>query len=422
MGFGASDLDHLESMLWEFGNNAFAVAPLSEAEVLFFNGDLPGCATIIRRLRQHRKCPIIVVGSTPHENIPDVQFLQYPLTPDTLMETLYRIVPLPGLSTGAEDYRAEKNGAEPAAASGASPEINIPVLEDAQEDEGAVQTNPRNAAGALERNLGVFDHYAGFVHDVNLDDPLQTHRVYFNPNGYLSEYLRRSLIVMGKEAALIDVAIQDQRILLDLTGNRWGGDMNEELLQRSCLGPLRNKPKIRLIGRSGVRGKVSAQGKEETVPGLADFSGKEQLLLNHRMRRAEFIIAQIALWCARGRLREGTDIHTPLSLRHWPNLPCLPRLQGAMQMAALWMLHPCSLAQTIEITGLKQRQVFAFYTVCDSLCLFVDQPSVAAPTADDEWVERIRSALHSTHNKPDPQSSRGILPAFLRRLLSKVWK
>ncbi len=440
MGFGTSALVNLEATLRRLGQDAFSFSKLNQADILLFNGDLPECTTIVRRLRQHRKCPIVVVGAPPHEDIPNICFLQHPLAPETLMQTLHRL-------SAAPDAPDAPVGAETAAADAAAVSVSaaavdtlVPPIVPAMFSLGASNAGAapldsawenaispagaREAAGALERDLGLFDHHGGFFHDVDLNDPLQVRRLCFNPDGYLSEYIRSALLVMGKEATLIDISLEGRRILLDPTGNRWGGDLDEKLLQRLCLGPLRHKPKIRLLPRSGLKGRINAQGRAEIVPGLADFSGEQQPITNHRARRAEFILAQIALWCAHGRLREGTDIHTPLSLKHWPNLPCLPRIQGAMQISALWMLHPCSLAQAVAITGLRQRQVFAFYTVCDALCLFEERGGAA--DADNEWIDRIRSALNSSQNASQktaaPKESSSGLPAFLQRLLAKVWK
>lgn len=71
---------------------------------------------------------------------------------------------------------------------------------------------------------------------------------------------------------------------------------------------------------------------------------------------------KLTMWAARGRLPNGTPLDVPVFLRWWPNLTRLDVSPSALAIAALWSREPHTLARTVQVLGVPQRCVFAFYS------------------------------------------------------------
>ncbi len=78
---------------------------------------------------------------------------------------------------------------------------------------------------------------------------------------------------------------------------------------------------------------------------------------------------KLAIWTARGRVPEGTDLDQAVRLIHWPNFTRLMVLPAFMRIAAFWSKAPQSLFATASSLSLGQRYVFSFYSACCALNL-----------------------------------------------------
>ena len=126
-------------------------------------------------------------------------------------------------------------------------------------------------------------------------------------------------------------------------------------------------------------------------------------------------IWEVALLTSRGRLPEGTDLHTPVKLKRWPNLTRFLESPGAMRIAALWAGTSYSLAETIRALSLAPGFVYAFYFAADSLGL-IDRHSTALSRRGSG---RARAAKQA--EAPPPKAARpgtGMLGRLLKRLLA----
>jgi hypothetical protein len=56
-------------------------------------------------------------------------------------------------------------------------------------------------------------------------------------------------------------------------------------------------------------------------------------------------------------------------MRQWPNFTRLLLTPSALQIAALWLHRPHSLATTAQVLGIPQRYVMSFYTATQVLDL-----------------------------------------------------
>lgn len=113
----------------------------------------------------------------------------------------------------------------------------------------------------------------------------------------------------------------------------------------------------------------------------------------------------VALWCSRGRVPVGTDLHAPITLDHWPDLTRLTITPHAVRIVATWMEHPRSLLATAADLGIEQRSVFAVYSASRAIGL-------ARPVGHDHLPPPPPAAL-----RPDDAESR-----FLGRLLKRLRK
>lgn len=78
---------------------------------------------------------------------------------------------------------------------------------------------------------------------------------------------------------------------------------------------------------------------------------------------------KLTLWAARGRLPAGTPLDMPVFLRWWPNFTRLDVSPSALAIAALWSRAPHSLAMTVQVLGVPQRWIFAFYSATHAIDL-----------------------------------------------------
>lgn len=439
IGFSERTQQVLQMMLERFGDLQYALAPLDRAEILLVNGDIPSVKEAVDAIRAQRPCPAVVLCTRERTDIPDAHCLLNPISARAFMDILQlvaaRLQPALAPAGNAAAETAAEAAAEAAAErreavmpeampEAAMPEAPVfpapprprmpppgpaaegksPKSKDREKTGGGTPA----AAGLLEKELGGLDNRGRYLRDIDLNDAKQVAGLYFNPRGYLCEYLREILSANRDAAVAVEVTIGTRRLILDFARNRWYGQLDEEALHRLCLEPLEFAPEIRVMDDWQPNG-MEHRGHSEWTLAQAGFSNDRQPVDKQRSFRAEFILAQIGLWCSRGSLPKGVDLHATLSLRHWPNLPGLPRTYGAMQIAALWMQSPCSLANTVERTGLQQRHVFAFYAICHALNLFVDE------AADGEAQPDAAPAAAA---KKKPATTLG----FLRNLMKAVWR
>ncbi|WP_157236196.1 hypothetical protein [Chitiniphilus shinanonensis] len=398
----------------------FVFAPAADAEILIVNGDFPHASGVVHRIRNERACSVVVFGRLWRSDIPDAEYLANPLSPGAFLETLRRIadrIHQPAMVKDEEKVQVARTLPASPPRAGCFPlrVRGTPAETNGMGGSAASMPHPRfnlgRAAAHMEHDLGRLD-FRGFLRDADFSDAEQVSSLYLNLDGYLVHHIKQALAARIDEPAIVELLINGQSLVLDLEQNRWGGEFNMQALHRLCLAPLYTRPRVRRLAAfpSGTR----VQGRAEQVQGQIDFSEGTQVIDSYRTYRAEFIVAQIGLWCARGHLPGGTRLHVPVRLRHWPNLPNLPRSLGAMQIAALWMQSRCSLLQTVERTALPQRHVFAFYVICDSLGLLEHAPG---DCADAGIARPAAPAIGNDAADFDRAAQRG----FLQRLLEKVW-
>ena len=385
---------------------SFGFKPPDQADILLVNGDLPDSVATLQRLHAQRPRPTVIVGMRRGDTFPDACYLPSSLSSQAFMQTLWNLadqlqaVPRPaadaGKRPGAEQAMppapvlVPKNESRNAASATGQVKSHVPARED--EPKG----NVTHAAEQIEADLGKLDNRGGYFRNIDFHDQAQLNKLYFNPENFLSQHLRAAVRKLPDKAAILEVNIAGRVLILDFKRNRWSGSLDEHALRALCLEPLHAAPQLRLLPEP-PQNRSAAGGGSDDAPKEA------------RSDRAEFILAQIGLWCSRGHLPRDVDPFAPIRLRHWPNLPHLPRTYGAMRLAALWTQRPCSLAEAAERTGILQRHVVAFYVLCDMLDLLDVSPvRSSAPNASQP--------ARAPDVRPPGDEQRG----FLRKLMQFV--
>ncbi|MFN8038960.1 MAG: hypothetical protein U0Q07_07085 [Acidimicrobiales bacterium] len=190
--------------------------------------------------------------------------------------------------------------------------------------------------------------YVGAAGDIDPADPAQVARATYHPDEQLQGVL---------EAALRRAVVDDAPVRV------WGD-----------WGELRIDPKSRTVVSSGplddlrplCHGKVDpARFHVETLPPVP-IEHPDDVTLVHGWHALAW---DVALWCSRGRIPAGTDLHAPIVLEHWPDLTRLTITPHAVRIVAAWMHEPRSLVDLAAALEVEQRSVFAVYSAARAIGL-----------------------------------------------------
>ncbi len=188
--------------------------------------------------------------------------------------------------------------------------------------------------------------FVGTAPDIDLLDPAQTAKIYYNPAHYLQEHLQQALNLAVRHNR--NVAIEGPWPAMEL---------------------LINEHKVRVAGdERHLRSHCTLPDAMLEV-NLRLFDGSSKLDGGSQTYSLPALFWKVALWASRGRLPEGTSLSQPIYLRHWPNFTRLDMTPYSIAIAALWAEQPHSLIDTASHLQIPQRYVFAFYSAAKSLQL-----------------------------------------------------
>jgi hypothetical protein len=125
---------------------------------------------------------------------------------------------------------------------------------------------------------------------------------------------------------------------------------------------------------------------------------------------ADALLWNVALWTARGRLRRGIALDTPVRLRRWPDFTRMTETPHAMRIAALLVGTPMTPRALCAKLAIPQRQVFSFLSAAASIGLVdrVARDGSARTAADTPAAAPPRPAA----------AERGLLARILGRLIA----
>ncbi len=120
----------------------------------------------------------------------------------------------------------------------------------------------------------------------------------------------------------------------------------------------------------------------------------------------DYLLWDLALRTARGRVPQGTDLSRLHYLRCWPNFPRLPNTPHGMRMASVWVNNPCNLSDIAEKLNIATSDVYTFY----SAALAIGLSGLAKRKAD--------YLIESTVSRTTEFSKRGLFASIIRSLVN----
>lgn len=223
--------------------------------------------------------------------------------------------------------------------------------------------------------------YIGVTPDVDLSNPEQRAKVFYDPQHFLQGHVQRAASLdIGKASMVRLSGAAFQRIDIYPASRQ---------VVTTAPGSI-----LFVAGRLPIQvGDVHVEIVDNTPP---------QPPANEKAEHLDALLWKLALWASRGRVPVGTDLEWPVFLKRWPNLTRLLEPPHATRIAGLWAHQHYSLADTATTLGIPQRFVFAFFSGCAAL-------SLAAPTrrAADVLVEP---------EAPPAKDKRGLFRMLMRKL------
>jgi hypothetical protein len=218
----------------------------------------------------------------------------------------------------------------------------------------------------------------------------QAPAVFYNPNHYFQALMVQGIAKSLAEKTPVRIMCCDT-IIIKLDA------VHDELFTACTRKFLRSMAIIVVDGRNSETHAISADNYA---------SSKERLATDSQLKKLSTVMWELAIWTARGRVPEGTQVLAPVGLKSWPNLTRLPLTPRMLEIIALWVTSPTNLLRTAERLRASYAEVFSVYSVCHGLGLVYDD--VWVPAIDDHAV-----------GLPAPTSS-AKKSGMLSRLLSKL--
>jgi len=336
------------------GRGACLLVDLPAAEALVVDIDQEGAwaECEAHRLRAP-KTPVILIGADPRRCPPGYPYLAKPIVPKRLLSELAAL--REALAMAGDEGPARGDMLQP------TTEAQPPAFDSSGSSgsaiprppgcESTVTLAPRGGADPLTDRVGSAPlgadtadaaEYCGHADDVDLGDPARVARFFLSVDDRL----------LGACRAAVSRT--------NASGSPWcvrvaGGVIRPE----AAGGPVHCN-----LAAHTLRDLCDAQGADQFVvePAAPPAErGERQGPARQPWDSTEAFLWQVALWTYRGRLPSGTAVHGRVYLTRWPNLTRLAEIPHALRIAALWLAQPVSLAFTVDMLGIPQRYVFAFY-------------------------------------------------------------
>jgi hypothetical protein len=216
-------------------------------------------------------------------------------------------------------------------------------------------------------------YYIGSMPDVDLNVPEQRSKVFYDTSHFLQGFLQTAIKLGVDKGAVV-------------------------FLSSPAFGRIEVYPFARKVLTSATGATLYAVSRIPLRPGDVTIElapdAPQFPVADERVEALDAFLWKLALWASRGRLPVGTDLGSPVVLKHWPNLPRLLNPPQATRIAGLWSRRATSLPTTADVLRIPQRNVFAFYSACVALDLIVpDRRGVARPPVPETPLPQEKRTL-----------------------------
>jgi len=382
LGMDQRALDTLEMILKGPGGNWCELSSEETADIAILDGDVKDALTLFdQHRRRYPRRPIILLSVREMQLRRSVP-LKKPAKVSTLMEALRQaqarlydepLTQKPVAVNKLHEASAEPTTsaklaafATPAPPADPDPKTASPVTQTAQLAEPVTRT-PGSTRPAR--------HSQQDEPDIDLTNPARYRQAFYQPDEHLQGLLQRALADARSQRRPVQVHNTQGLLLLQPTTQQAFTNLQERQLRSLCLIPGSDKSGWSRLSNAELKDLLVQIGTEQPPYSL------------------DALLWQITLWTSRGRLPQGTDPDTLVSLRHWPNLTRLSLPPNALRIAALWSRSPETLAKTVRLLKLPRRHVFAFYSACHALDLVeigsvMTTPAIVPDNAPENTTKR----------------------------------
>lgn len=281
---------------------------------------------------QYPDLPAIVMSESPRE-IKDTIYVSKPAKLDLLWDSIFNIV------TGL-----------PATVSSSETD-NVVSLKEKQQ---AVINNASIKNAGVSSAAGMMSSKTETVNTVRKtvqkSGPKDIADIYFNPDDYLLGRMVASIKENVDQECVIDVKCwRDRKLVLVPSQNKAYTDLKDNQLKN--LG-------VATIGEE-YRVEISTEHRSVTDKDVHKLTSMP----------LDYLVWDLALRTARGRLPEGIQPSSIHYLRCWPNFTRLPSTPNGIRIAALWAGKPRSLHDIAENLDISHEDVFSFYSAAAMTCM-----------------------------------------------------
>ncbi|WP_239649785.1 hypothetical protein [Methylocucumis oryzae] len=204
---------------------------------------------------------------------------------------------------------------------------------------------------AMQLNEKGFGSFIGTLTGIDVNDPKQFARAYYNPKEFFQGYVDSAFKVSRSKGQVRQLnSGWNPLIIFPQTDEVWL-DVDESQL-RAFSGLAINK----------------TLGEKMTVTPLPQDSVNLERALEAFYSMDAFMW-KIACWASKGRYPVTIDIKQPVYLKHWPNFTRLLVTPHALRIAALLVQGPRTLDNVAEVLNIKPQYVFVFISAASALGL-----------------------------------------------------
>jgi hypothetical protein len=315
-------------------NNRYVLTEEASCEICILDMDAPDGEQKWKEFRErHPDWPLILVSINRHEiSCQNTTFLQKPIKVEYLFAAI---------DTHRRNLQSVDTDTEPL--------IKKPDIEHAEPPPGKTVTGKKAVSTHRAAPLMSASQervFVGTSTDIDPQDPAQVKKIYYNPDNYLQGLAQQALNQAVRYNQNIRIEGPWPDITLDIVNNKMWVSASDKQLRPYCT-------------------MHDATLEVQFSPMKTDWRPAANAI-EHPLQT---FIWQVALWAARGRVPDGTNLSQPIYLRRWPNFTRLVVTPYAMPIAALWVKQPRSLLDTANALNIPQRYVFAFYSAARSLHL-----------------------------------------------------
>lgn len=295
--------------------------------------DLDGDVNVWETFRhQYPSLPAIVMSENPKE-IEGATYVAKPAKLDLLWNSIFNLVT--GLP--AEDKLDRQ-----------ADSANVVSL---AKNEGVATTKPESkkigvstAAGAMGAHINTENTGKRAALSRMRKDGAATH---FNPNDYLLGRIVSSVKEnAGRECVLHVQCWKDRRLILLPDQGKAFTDLTDSQLKNLGVAAINEDFIVEI---NSVYGAGKGEQSESEIDGLRPIS-------------IDYLIWDLALRTARGRIPEETPESGLLYLQSWPNFTRLPHTPHGMRIASLWVNNPRTLDDIAVNLDIELTDVYSFYS------------------------------------------------------------